>query len=301
MSLFQNIVLSTDFSECARHAREYAHALAKESGGTLHVIHVIDVPSLTYSGLDSMYVETVSVESLKESAEKQLKEIVDSETDLQVNAQSHLKEGRPWQVISEFAEEIKADLIVIGTHGQSGFERVLFGSTCDRVLRSAKTPVLTVKPAEHEFVSGDSQLTLGKILCPVDFSDNSHSVLPLAAGLCRKLGASLTLCHVVDTRYDYPQFTAAIAVNNSEQLLVRSEKMLEDTAAEYSDIEPIVIATTGVPPTTVGNIAEREEIDLIVMATHGRSGLSRMFLGSVAEKILHVAKCPVLTVRPDGD
>ena len=147
----------------------------------------------------------------------------------------------------------------------------------------------------------DSPVVLRKILCPVDFSDHSHSVLPIAADICRAHGASLTLCHIVDTHIEYPQFNPIIALGDSRQLLGRAKNMLNELSTEFSDIESTVHVTAGIPEIQINQLVKRAEIDLIVIASHGRSGFSHLVLGSMAEKVIRLVNCPILTIRPGKD
>ena len=303
MSIFQNILFPTDFSVCAEHAKRYAHALAKESGSTLHVLHVIDTPSMAHVAMDDTNAAPTPAEldpSVKKRAELQLKHVVEFQEINGVQAQSYLRGGHPWQAISELAEEVDAGLIVIGTHGRSKFEQLLFGSTCDKVLRGSKIPVLAVKEIEHEFVQMDAPVVLRKVLFPFDFSDCSRAALPLAVALCRAYGASLTLCYVVDTQLIYPEFRRTMAAFQPKELIEGAEKELREIAAEYTDVDVTVEVTADVPHKGIKKAVDRDAIDLVVIGTHGLTGISHAMLGSTAEKVVRLVNCPVLTVRPEG-
>jgi nucleotide-binding universal stress UspA family protein len=148
---------------------------------------------------------------------------------LGVEVTPHVLVGSPAKDIAAQASEIAADLVVIATHGRSGLDRLVLGSTCDKLIRASPVPVLVVKHPEHEFVTADGgEMTLGKILVPCDFSDFSRAAVPVAADLCRKFGATLALEHVVDTWLDYPEFAPQIGMNNSPHLSEAAQESLDN-------------------------------------------------------------------------
>ena len=142
-------------------------------------------------------------------------------------------------------------------------------------------------------------MTLGKILVPCHFSDFSRAEVPVAAVLCRKFGATLVLEHVVDTWLDYPEFAPQIEMNNSPHLAKAAQESLDKLACEQERVETIATVRTGVPHRLLAETIEKENIDLVVMATHGRSGLAHVLLGSVTERLVRMATCPLLTLHPN--
>jgi nucleotide-binding universal stress UspA family protein len=304
MVSFKKILVPTDFSDHSEHALRYANAFAKLSGGTIDCVHVVDTTFLGDVGHAGAYVTTGdierSVESMKAQAEKELRHFVRKEKLLGTEVKPHLRQGHAAEEIVAVADEISADLIVIPTHGRSGLDRLVFGGTCDKVLRSAKVPVLVVKLHEHDGLSKDGKLSLKTVLCPMDFSAFSRSALPLAHSLCKQFGAELTLAHIVDTRFDYPEWTAQVAMNNSEYLLKAATENLDRTVKELSDIKTKVHVSLGVPHRTLIDATSDNKVDLVVIPTHGRKGVAHALMGSVAEKVVRGAQCPVLVVRPKG-
>jgi Universal stress protein UspA and related nucleotide-binding proteins len=149
----KKILVPTDFSETSRYAMEYAIEFAKSFNAELKIVHVIFdesqivafyLPQVTFQNLD---------QELEESAKKQMDEFISSFPELKnVNYSVKMLKGTAFiEIISE-AKEYDADLIIIGTHGRTGLEHVLFGSTAEKVVRKAHCPVFTVKPKNFKFV-----------------------------------------------------------------------------------------------------------------------------------------------------
>lgn len=139
------------------------------------------------------------------------------------------------------------------------------------------------------------------MLCPLDFSEFSQEALPHAVKLCHDFGATLVLGHVVDSRMDYAEWTAQVMVNNSERLAAASETHLNKLAKQTKNIPTEVKVGIGVPASTLIQLVEEENIDLVVMPTHGRKGISHALLGSTAETLATKGACPVLTVHPKSE
>lgn len=148
MKTFETIIFPTDFSENSEHAFECAFTLAKQFNARLVIMHVINEPV----DLRGFYVPHVSFEKLEEeitvAAEKMMEKFCRTKIKDFTNYASHIVSGIPYDEIIKKAEEEKASLIVMGTHGRRGIDHFLFGSTAERVVRNAKCPVMTVHPPE---------------------------------------------------------------------------------------------------------------------------------------------------------
>lgn len=299
---FKKILVPTDFSEYSEYAMNYANAFAKISGGTIDCVHVVDTGFLGDGGVTGVYVSSGeiqrSIEAIKQDAKKELDHFVRKEHLLGAEVTPHLRDGVAADEIVGMAEELGSDLIVIATHGRTGLDRLVFGSTCDKVLRLSKIPVLSIKHPEHEALNEDGSLSIRRVLCPIDFSTFSHTALPMAAEICRSFGATMVLAHVVDTRFDYPEWTAQVAMNNSEYLTKAAQEALERTAQEYSDVKTEIVVQTGIPHKHLIEHTKGDDVDMVILPTHGRKGLAHALLGSVAEKMVRESHCPILTVRP---
>lgn len=303
MSEFKKILCPTDFSENAAHAFAYARAFAEKSGGTVDAVHVVDVAHNQFAPIEGVYVSSAdahrSLKMLEDHAQKKMDHLVLKEHALGLEVTPHMRTGFAAEEVVAVSEKLGSDLIVAATHSRSALGHMLFGSTCDKILRVSHTPVLTVKPHEREFVSGDGKtIRLDKILCPVDFSDFSRTALPKAEELARQFGASIMLAHVVDARLDYPEWIAQATVNNSGELAKSSEEELNAIAEGMHDIDTEVKVAVGITHTTLVSMVADNDIDLVVLPSHGRKGIAHMLLGSTAEKLVRLAPSPVLVVRP---
>jgi nucleotide-binding universal stress UspA family protein len=144
----KRILLPTDYSETSREALRYAAGMAEKFRAELVVLNVVNEQLFT-EGLNiplAISMETLE-EDMQQEATKQMERFLSSgEVDDSVSTRRVILQGKPWEVITRWAGENQVDLIVIGTHGRSGIEHFLFGSTAEKVIRSAPCPVLTVRP-----------------------------------------------------------------------------------------------------------------------------------------------------------
>ncbi len=202
------LLCPTDFSEVSDHALQQAAALARWYEARLTVLHVRHTvtphPDMPAGGPMAPWLET-ETEALRKKTTEACRAIIDAGTPVDV-AVLH---GEPVPLILAMADSLPADLIVMGTHGTSGFQHLLLGSVTEKVLRKATCPVLTVPPraltaAPRPFTS---------VLCGVDFSDCSIKAVQLAASIARQSGAALTLLHVLEWPWHEPPAPAMVGVS----------------------------------------------------------------------------------------
>ncbi len=301
MISFKKILVPTDFSEFSQYALKYACAFAKISGGSIECVHIVDTTFSTV-GSGGVYAPTASLEkamqAIRAQAKKELDHFVRKEHLLGVEVKPHLREGIAGEEIVKLADEVHADLIIIPSHGRSGLDRLVFGSVCDKVLRLAKIPVLIVKHPEHEALAKDGSLNLKRILCPIDFSAFSQSTLPAAVELAKQFSATIVLAHIADARFDYPEWTAQVALNNTQYLVEAAKENLQRISKELKEVKSEIHVSVGVPHHSLVDLTHSGEIDMVMMPTHGRKGIAHALLGSVTERVARGAECPVLVVRP---
>lgn len=299
MNHFKSILFPTDFSESSDHARDYAFALAKNSLYTLHAVHALDSFRMFVAEGDMSGASVVQTrEDIEGEAQAGLDALVEEAQAQGIDAQSHLLRGRPDIEIIGLAREIDSGLIVIGTHGRSGFNKLVFGSTCEKVVRYADGPVLSVKNPEHEFVKDGKLGDLNRILYPSDLTDLSEAGLELAVALCRECDATLVLMHVFDDQLDFTGFLYSEGQMTFHQARDGAFDKLKEQASRYPDISTEIEVVTGVPYREITKTIESKNVDMTVMATHGRTGIAHALLGSTTEKVVRLASSPVLTVRP---
>jgi nucleotide-binding universal stress UspA family protein len=202
-------------------------------------------------------------------------------------------------VIVEAAENLGADLVVAGTRGQTGWKRVFLGSTAAEIVRRAHCPVLTV---HTEHVRSDQPIR--HVLVPTDHSEDAMQALQAAVRILAPAaaGARVTLLHAFQLQagavYPWAASTLAYGANElARESVERLEQIAEPIRRLGFDVQ--TTAREGYPPQVIDEEASRLRADLIAMGTHGRSGLKRLVLGSVAERILPNAPCPVVTVHTE--
>ncbi len=297
----KRILFATDFSEGASHAQDQAIAWSRAIEAELQIVHVLELhPSLD----PTQPVNKMYLDQLRAQAAPKLEEIEQAVKAVGVTANVRVEFGIPSQVIVRTAEELDTDLIVLGTRGLSGLEHLLVGSTAERVIRSSPCPVLAVHaqqaPPGHEPVRERSPSTLKvqSILVPVDFSDCSLDALEFAIFVAGLHKAAMTILHVPEPITFGIDFTLR-HVEERREWRRRTETWLSDIAKLLAG-QGLATETrliTGQAADTILSCARDSQVDLIVMGTHGRRGLSHAFTGSVMEAVLRRAASPVLAVK----
>lgn len=293
----KRILATTDFSDLSLEAVEYAVALADEFGSSLSLIHV--VPAVTFSGLESVVLARSEEEVFKAETRHLAKLAKQFGSKKPIKPIS--RHGKPYREITEAAKELRSDLIVTSTKGHTGLKRAFIGSTAEWVTRHAPCPVLTVPAATANRLSGKRWARrIKKIMVPVDFSETSTRALPYAAALAEKFRAEVLLIHVIEPIPAYGGFDylPSTVIENqaseqaAEELLLRAQR-----EAFPEKICTEVLVRSGSPFHEITRTATRENVDLIVLTTHGLTGLKHVLMGSTAERIVRHAECPVLVVR----
>ena len=295
MHRLRNILFATDFSSSAKRALRYAIALAKRENGTLHFLHVIEGERNSVPGA----YETAALPDVEERVRAELARLAEQAGSLGIQTTCQVRQGKPWREIVDEAAQAGVDLVLIASHGSGGFEHVVFGGTCEKVVRVSTVPVLTIKDSGHEFVDPDgTEIRLGRVLCPYDFSKFSTLALPIAAALCRSFDATLVLAHVMYPYFEFPNFSGESVAPSLTQPTHPAREALTRIAEDLEGVRTEIQVFVGVPHRELRHFAEETGVDLVVMATHGHTGIAHMLLGSVAEKILRTAPCPVMSIRP---
>jgi nucleotide-binding universal stress UspA family protein len=297
-----HILCPTDLSDVSMHAVEQAIAVARWYRARITAQHVYPPPFAPIPGLPAP-AERVSDAEL-ERVRLETARAFQGARDAGVEVDVAIDVGRPAAQILRRAAESGADLLVIGTHGASGVERLVLGSVSERVLRRATCPVLTVPPRGQATVSRP----FTRVLCAVDFSEWSLAALEYAFSLAREAKAELTIVHVLEWPWaepPAPSFEAlppdqAAALREyrrycEQRAMARLESLVEEPAQVAG---PLTIRVShGKPYVEILRAAEESQADLIVVGVHGRSALDLSFLGSTANQVVRRAQCPVLTLR----
>jgi nucleotide-binding universal stress UspA family protein len=302
MTHVTRILCATDFSEQARHAMTCAVALARAWKATLVVLHVhrLSAPLLVgpYLGSELAAPLPLAAEERDELREA-LVEFVRAARVAGVRVDTRLEEAvRVPYSIADCAAAERANLIVIGTHGRSGFERWVLGSVTERLLRVAPVPLLTVPPRVEETDSG-RPMSIDRIICPLDFGPSSVRALDQAVSLAERTGASVTAVHVVDLSSGAPEpirrelleYRARRFEEGRRQLV----EAIPETVRRRAKVNELVLV--GKPHEEIVRLASDRQADLVVMGVQGRGVMEMLFLGSTANQVVRQAPCPVLTVR----
>jgi nucleotide-binding universal stress UspA family protein len=204
-----------------------------------------------------------------------------------VRLKFYLRSGRPDLEIGRFVRERDFDLIVMGTHGRGALGHALMGSVAEKVVRTAPCPVLTLRGPQRESAAPN-------ILVALDFEPLSDTALTYGRGLARAFGAQLHVLHVQENYFLRPMAC------DPHTLAGRTRKQLADRLTDEDRSALRASATIEVSDTPADAIvahAKQLRIDLLIVGTHGRQAADRLLMGSVAERIVRTAPCPVLTVR----
>ena len=292
---FRVILFAADYSEPSKEVFRVACSLANESDTKVIVLHVIEPVSSTRSPMafGEMGALTYLISEGSPRDEITLGRLRDTYAPGRpLDVDYVVRHGGPAVEILRVAEHLKADLIALGTEGLTGIPRIIMGSVAEAVLRRASRPVLVMRAGTHlPTQAGEAK----RILHPTDFSEESRAALSLARELARDFGIGLVLLHVLPAGGKVPgAVPPTMDVAATREALDLMQRLTDGADLKW----PIQIALRrGETAAEILQGAKAAECDLIVMGTHGRTGLRRFLLGSVAEAVLRRASCPVISVK----
>lgn len=293
--MFKKVVIPLDGSPLARLILDHIHHFAPPQGTELILVRALEAWRYAYSadGVMSPDIATYLRDAAKEYLEQQ-RELLE-ERGYQVTA--YVVQGEAAHEILHIADITDADLIAMTTRGRSGIAHWALGSVAERVIHSSPLPVLLVRQ-ETDLVT-----KIRRILVPLDGSELAEQALPAAMTIAQDSGAELLLWQMVQT----PDAGNRRLLFTSEQeadatfdkWLAHAEDYLAQTALrpQADGIVADYQARFGDPAAGICDAVEDEEVDLLVLSTHGRTGLNRWYYGSVANKVIRGVHCPVLLVR----
>jgi nucleotide-binding universal stress UspA family protein len=297
MREIHRILCPVDLSDVSRHATNHAVLLArwyKARIAALHVVNPIVIPATDFALVGTSPAPNLTDEEMQ-NVRAQVADCFESAPAADVDVL--VESGRAVTRILERATSLPADLIVMGTHGASGFERLVLGSVTEKVLRQAPCPVLTVPPLART----TSELPFKRLLCPMDFSDSSLAALEFAFSLAQQGDADVTILHVfewpaegeplVNRSFSVPEYLQEL----EREAHARFHALVPDSVAE--SCRPHVRFAHGKPYREILGFATEYGADLIVMGVQGRNPLDRMLFGSTTNQVVRRATCPVLTLR----
>ena len=298
---FRKIVCPVYLDETSPQTLSYARHFAQLGEGTIYLLHVVPTDELHLlrkiyrpgesGGADISTAERVAREQLEAIAQEHF-----SDTNHAILTQFN---SNPAAGILEAQKEVGADLVVMSSHGRTGFAHLILGSVAEKVVREAVCPVLAIRQGDEEVVTSAFQ----NILVPVDIADRSATALICARQIAVQHGGTVYPLHVVPTEDIYLQRDVYRLQEGEGTNLVQAEKVAKERLAEVSQsylegvrYEPVVHVSND-PARTFLEMEKEVGADLLVMATHGFTGLFHLLLGSLTEKMMREAGCPVLALH----
>ncbi len=278
---FERILVPTDFSEISHRALEYAKVIAKLGNSELLLVHV-NLPNNLITPPEAAWIDQAEIQSREEEQLEQSGAALRSEG---FRAQAISVTGPLYEELLSTVKQYKADLIVLGTHGKKGIERLLLGSDAEAVLRQAHCPVLSVGPAVPNLQGKTWRIR--EVICATNLEPRSAEVVAYAHKLAALYEAELVLFHVKSSSQpeadvDWVTFEEAFHHYVSEDLGTRS--WLRTRLASAS------------PATNIVDLAKQRGSDLIVMGAHPTSSMATHLPRGTAAKVLAEAPCPVMTI-----
>jgi nucleotide-binding universal stress UspA family protein len=305
MLTIDRILCPVDFSETSLHAVDLATQVARWYGSRVTALHVVAPLVAPFPGLPA--VDPRAALPADEAARRRLcgdlAKTFAAARDAGLAVDTMVNVGMPAREILDCAAGLPANLIVMGTHGLSGFEHLLLGSVAEKVLRKAPCPVLTVPPGSQATFT----VPFKRVLCALDFSPSSMRGFEFALSMAEESDAAITLAHVLEWPWEEPPAPAfeTLPVEQAFSLAAYRREREADAAARLAKLIPDQARNWCTPRTKLRHgkpyvqlleIAADERADLIVIGVRGRGAIDMAVFGSTTAQIVRRATCPVLTV-----
>ncbi len=296
MITLRRILCPVDFSDFARRAVEHAVAIAKWYEARLTILHVfVNLPTLDLPPIELTDVERERLVTRMSAFVGQMP--AGLPIDFLVREAADVRREILGQI-----DTLGADLLVIGSHGRGGFEKLLLGSVTEKVLRKASCPVMVV-PAGAPDAARAGSVRFERVLCPVDFSDSSLRALTHALSIAQEADARLTVMHVIEVPPELKAHTTVVTDVDIDQLhaasladaLERLRGLVPLSARGHCTVE--TVAREGAAYRQILKVAAEQRSDLIVMGPHGRSAMDLFLFGSNTARVIRAAACPVMITR----
>ena len=298
------VLYPTDLSDASAHAGEWAVAVAGYYEASIAALHVLSPLAVAVAGpalsSDGELVPVAEIEQARCATGAMLP----TAGTAGVHVDILVDVGEATSRILDRAASLPADLIVMGTHGTSGFQHLVLGSVTEKVLRTAPCPVLTVPPR----ALATSRLPFRRVLCAIDFSDSSLAALQFAVSLVEESDAGLTLLHVVGWPWEEPpspeldELPEGQGVKLAEFRRYCEQSALKRLESALPDLprlshRPVARVRNGKAYVQILQAAADDKTDLIVVGVRGRNPVDLALFGSTTNQVVRRATCPVLTIR----
>jgi nucleotide-binding universal stress UspA family protein len=277
----KRILVPTDFSETGSLAFDHAVFMARLFKAELHLVHVIEVIDATYS-IYNPAIPVIDLSVIESDCKTRLEGMkADLKKKHSIASQVYVVHGRPEQAVMDLAESKNIDLVVMGTHGASGFDEFFIGSNAYRVVTTCPCPVITVQ--KHA-----KKLGFTDIVLPIDDSRHTRDKVGAVLGLGKKFGSRIHILALVDELSKEEK-------NKMETRLAPVKKAIEKAGLSWTEK---LMKSDNVAKTSL-NYAKKIKADLISIMTDHESKLTGMFIGPFAKQIVNHSRIPVLSVKPD--
>lgn len=297
--MLHHILVGVDGSPLAETILSYVTVLAKNTGADVTLIHVVHTSEEMKSNEAYRFLQP-SLEQAKTNAHDYLRRLVQQLNDAGVTTHSRVLVGVAATEIVHCAEQEGMDLIALATHGRSGLQRWFYGSVAEKVLHTTRTPLLLIRPTEEP---ATVPRTLSQIVVPLDGSPLAEVALPMAEAISARCQVPLVLLRVVEIEaLAFADPTGMVGANYQALLdgLQQDADSYVDQLAGAIRGKGVTVQTAtpmGLPAAKIVEYAHAHPGSLVVMATHGRSGLAEVALGSVARRVVLHGDTPTLIVR----
>lgn len=301
MLSIDDVLVARDFSHVSDRALRYALDLAARTEARLHVLYA-EVLHEVPNRKEDRPTPAEDLDTFRKQVEEEGRVSAEALDAIAVEEVVR-RDVSPGPAIMSYADEEGIDLITLGTHGRRGPSRILLGSVAEEVVRRAQQPVLTVRGETDEGPSLTPG-TIDRILVPVDFSKYSQEALRYAKEWAALYRADVDVLHVIAEDL-HPTFYIGgvtsiydVEPDIEQKVSDKLDEFVAEGGGPATDVRTHV--SVGSAPSTIAEFVNEHEIDLVSMSTHGRTGLDRFLLGSVAEKVIRHVQCPVFTVKAFG-
>ncbi|QDO92963.1 universal stress protein [Formosa sediminum] len=273
----KRIMVPTDFSDEAEYATKVAAKFAKKFDCEIHLLHMIDLPVAELDKMHPTYSEIPEALYFMKLAAKKFNELLEKNFLQDITVHHSIKTNSTFQGINETARELDIDLIVMGSHGATGFKEIFIGSNTEKVVRTSEVPVLVIKSSINEFKADD-------MVFASDFNIENKHTYTEAIKFAEKFNSKIHLL-LVNTPNTF---------STSKESLDRIEKFIE--GSDYKNYT-INIQNDDTIEKGILNFAEKISADIIGISTNGRQGIAHFFNGSISEDIVNHAVRPVITFK----
>ena len=328
--MFTSVLVPLDGSELAEGILPYVAQIAGGVGARITLITVVDPEMLEIPAAlraessggrvpaqereqahtrrheeSGPFVQQI-LENVERRAEANLREVAESLREQGAAAEGRIVFGTPAEQIAKFSEDEGCDLIAMSTHGRNLIARGVLGSVTDKVIHSVSVPVLAITPERARKYHHEPAAQMTGLLAPLDGSELAEAVLPYVESLALAMRLRVTLVKVLRLDASSSAYLEGMAYPADARIQAEVEEeateYLGEVASTLKDkgVQVDTSVVLGTPASAIADMAHEHDYDIIAMATHGRSGISRWVLGSVTETLVRTSGNPVLVIPPQG-